>query len=156
MKVQEKLSTTLNSYHWKTFECEICKMAYPYVLRAEGRIYKLVDIERPIEGPYLIVESLALEKNSSRTIHVIKPNLPDFTFKVGRGHESEVRVNDISVSRTHAFLKYKDGNYYIEDNMSKFGTLVQVRAQIELEAHHTKAVQIGRSVISFNVKPLTA
>jgi pSer/pThr/pTyr-binding forkhead associated (FHA) protein len=25
---------------------------------------------------------------------------------MGRGHESEVRVNDISVSRCHAILKY--------------------------------------------------
>ena len=28
------------------------------------------------------------------------------TFKLGRGHESDVRVSDISVSRTHAILKY--------------------------------------------------
>jgi pSer/pThr/pTyr-binding forkhead associated (FHA) protein len=48
------------------------------------------------------------------------------TFKLGRGHESDVRVSDISVSRCHAILKYdsNDNTYYLEDNLSKFGTLV--------------------------------
>ena len=71
---------------------------------------------------------------------------------MGRGHESEIRVNDISVSRTHAIMKYRDGAFYIEDNQSKFGTLIQVKEEIELGLNTAKAVQIGRSVVSFNVK----
>jgi pSer/pThr/pTyr-binding forkhead associated (FHA) protein len=46
---------------------------------------------------------------------------------MGRGHESEVRVNDISVSRCHAIIKYKKDGIYIEDNRSKFGTLVLLK-----------------------------
>ena len=47
---------------------------------------------------------------------------------MGRGHESQVRVNDISVSRTHALLKYrKDEGIYLSDNKSKFGTLLLMR-----------------------------
>jgi len=46
---------------------------------------------------------------------------------MGRGHESEVRVNDISVSRCHTIIKYKDDGIYIKDNNSKFGTLVLIR-----------------------------
>ena len=72
---------------------------------------------------------------------------------MGRGHESEVRVCDISVSRCHALIKYKDGNYFLEDNLSKFGTLViPATSEINLEPDRTKAVQIGRSVISFTIK----
>jgi pSer/pThr/pTyr-binding forkhead associated (FHA) protein len=45
---------------------------------------------------------------------------------MGRGHESEVRICDISVSRCHSLLKFNPltSNFYIEDNLSKFGTLV--------------------------------
>lgn len=132
----------LISYYWKTFECEICKSPYPYILKvkANGKVYKLVDIETPKKGAYMIIESLTLEKNSSRIIHVLKPTKKDNVFKMGRGHDAQVRVNDISVSRTHAIIRYRDNNFFMEDNMSKFGTLVLVRNTIPLELNHTKAV----------------
>ena len=66
-------------------------------------------------------------------------------------------MSDISVSRCHAILKYdaeRTKNYYLEDNLSKFGTLVLSEQPIELEVDQTQAVQIGRSVISFTVKKI--
>jgi len=55
---------------------------------------------------------------------------------MGRGHESDLRVSDISVSRCHAILKYdweKSHGYFLEDNLSKFGTLVLANSsRIEL------------------------
>ena len=73
------------------------------------------------------MESLALEKNSSRTIHVLAFNQINDQFTMGRGHESQVRVNDISVSRTHALIKHRENGIYLQDNKSKFGTLVLMR-----------------------------
>ena len=48
---------------------------------------------------------------------------------MGRGHDSEVRVNDISVSRCHAIINYRPDGIYIADNRSKFGTLVLNHSQ---------------------------
>ena len=47
-------------------------------------------------------------------------------IKVGRGHETDIRVTDISVSRFHARINRSltTGEYFVEDNKSKFGTLV--------------------------------
>ena len=65
-----------------------------------------------------------------------------------------MRVSDISVSRCHAFLKYtSDDCFYLEDNFSKFGTLVLQKGSVELSLEENKVVQIGRSVITFSVKP---
>lgn len=47
-------------------------------------------------------------------------------IKVGRDHECDVRVTDISVSRYHAMIKRtseKGGGFYVNDNSSKFGTI---------------------------------
>lgn len=90
-------------------------------------------------------------------VHVIKPtNGGKSEFKLGRGHESDLRVSDISVSRCHAIIKYDSHTtkrFYLEDNLSKFGTLVLANNGIvELDFEQTKAIQIGRSVISFTVK----
>jgi len=104
----------------------------------------------------MLLESLPLDKNTSRMIHMLCVSEPKTEFKMGRGHESEVRVNDISVSRCHAIIKYEKDGFYIQDNMSKFGTLVLVKGQLRLELEHTKAVQVGRSVVSFNVRNMNA
>lgn len=91
-------------------------------------------------------------------IHLIMPDNDKQLFKLGRGHESDVRVSDISVSRCHALIKFnkETGRYYLEDNLSKFGTLVLAKGTIDLDVDMTKAVQIGRSVVSFTVKPFIA
>lgn len=31
------------SFTWRLFECELCKHAYPYVFKAKGRSYRLID-----------------------------------------------------------------------------------------------------------------
>jgi RING-variant domain/FHA domain len=114
VKKQMKTSPCFSSFYWKSFECEICKKAYPLVLRAKCetaksgyRTYNLVNYERP-EGSFLVLESLNQEKNTSRIIHIIRPNEGKLSFKFGRGHESDLRINDISVSRCHAIIKYKE------------------------------------------------
>ena len=153
-----KQEDTVTSYTWKQFECEICKKPYPYVFRSQGQKYRLVDVVLPQSGDFMWLESLTFEKNSSRIVHVIKPNDTKTQFKMGRGHESDLRVSDISVSRCHAILKYDaagTNKFYLEDNLSKFGTLVLASNGLaELDLDRTKAIQIGRSVISFTVKKL--
>lgn len=124
------------SYSWKQFECEICKKPYPYVFKSNGNKFRLVDIELPKDKKFLWLESLTFEKNSSRMVHVIMPDENKKEFKMGRGHESDLRVSDISVSRFHAMLRYDvkgSDKYFIEDNLSKFGTLVLANSDIELE-----------------------
>ena len=73
-------------------------------------------------------------------IHLIKPNDNKDSFKLGRGHESDLRINDISVSRCHAIIKLKEGRFYLEDNLSKFGTLVLVKNRTALMPNYNKAV----------------
>ena len=73
---------------------------------------------------------------------------------MGRGHESDLRINDISVSRCHTKIKFERGKFLLEDNQSKFGTLVLVKQRTPLLPGFNKAVQIGRTVINFSVKHL--
>jgi pSer/pThr/pTyr-binding forkhead associated (FHA) protein len=106
----------------------------------------------PTNQYYILLESMPLDKNTSRMIHMLAVSDAKNEFKLGRGHESEVRVNDISVSRCHSIIKYKADGFYIEDNISKFGTIVLIRDRLKLVEETTKAVQIGRTVVSFTVR----
>jgi len=87
-----------------------------------------------------LLESMPLDKNTSRNIHMLTVTQNKSEFKLGRGHESEVRINDISVSRCHAIIKCKKDGFYIEDNLSKFGTIVLLKDRMKLAEDHTMAI----------------
>ena len=86
------------------------------------------------------MESLPLDKNTQRMIHVLVANERCKEYKLGRGHNSSVRINDISVSRLHATIRYEDDGFYINDNDSKFGTIVLVQDKLYLQKNWTKAI----------------
>ena len=143
----------VTSYYWKKFECEICKQSYPYIFKKGNDLFKLIDIAEPKpDAKYILLESMPLDKNTSRNIHMLTVTDKKTEFKLGRGHESEVRINDISVSRCHAIIKCRKDGFYIEDNLSKFGTIVLLKNTLRLAEDHTMAVQVGRSVVSFTIK----
>lgn len=45
-------------------------------------------------------------------------------LRIGRNHEVEISIADISVSREHAQLRLVDDKIVLSDKKSKFGTLV--------------------------------
>ncbi len=71
------------------------------------------------------------------------------TISVGRGHSSDLRLTDITVSRTHAVLKVVNGEFYLTDTKSKFGTLLLMRRPVELRPNHLVSLQAGRTKLSF-------
>jgi pSer/pThr/pTyr-binding forkhead associated (FHA) protein len=156
-KVTKKEGPSHCTLNWKNFECELCKTPYPYTFMLEDKRWFLVDLSRPEDKdtPYIILESLSSEKNSSRTIHCVVINTDQLSFSLGRGHDSELRINDISVSRKHASLEYKDDTFILTDLKSKFGTLMLTSDDIELSEQNSKTFQIGRTVVTIKSKSET-
>lgn len=97
---------------------------------------------------YIILESLnqLKDNNNIKSIHVII--LDDQKITLGRGHESDVRINDISVSRSHACIIFNPltSKICIRDNRSKFGTLVLIKNPILMKDKRLH-LQIGRSYV---------
>jgi hypothetical protein len=128
----------------------LCLHHFTYCFKFKNQIFSLVDIKRPDskQVPYIILESLDIEKNSSRIIHTAIFNDAAKKFSLGRGHESDLRINDISVSRLHANLIYKDDQFILIDCRSKFGTLALHHGDLILEQDCPKTIQTGRTVIT--------
>ena len=85
------------------------------------------------------------ENCNIKSIHVIQLTGEELT--IGRGHESDVRINDISVSRKHAILKYnEDGTLLLRDLKSKFGTLILIKKPLKIKEKKIH-LQIGRTYI---------
>lgn len=91
------------------------------------------------------------DKNICKGLHIINLSQKNM-IKIGRGHDVDVRINDISVSRFHAIIRIEKNNLYMEDNNSKFGTLILIRSSYPLNEYSDFSIQSGRSVLSFSLK----
>ena len=101
-------------------------------------------IKKP-EGSHLILEGIT---EKSKNLMVIQ-NVPEDGIKIGRSHDCDIRVTDISVSRNHAFIEKIENDYFVFDSKSKFGSLVK-EDKLTLELSKIKqGVQIGRTVFTF-------
>jgi hypothetical protein len=144
---KENDKKTVYSYNMKSFNCEICKTPYPLRIKIDSKFYDLIACNRPKEPNYIVLESLnqLKENNNYKSIHVITLNENEKVI-LGRGHESDVRINDISVSRTHACLVLQNSKVYLKDLKSKFGTLSLVQNPLEV-TDKKLSLQIGRTYV---------
>ena len=148
------------TYLFTQRSCELCKAVYPAsIQQLDGRHVPLVPLPET-KAPYIVLENMMRTDPAAPTgpgagtgVYVIslagKKNL-----RLGRGHESDVRIADVSISRWHATVSFtEDGNFVIEDHNSKFGTLVAMRKPklLDLNANMQASLtlQSGRSVFRF-------
>jgi len=132
----------------RKLSCEICKTSLPYLLKVNDQEVNLVDLRRPETEPYILLEK-AEDSKENKVFYLIKASEEE--TRIGRGHANSMLVSDISVSRNHASIIYKDGKFLIFDKNSKFGTLVQVNQPIELSEDKT-IIQCGKTVVILSLK----
>lgn len=78
-------------------------------------------------------------------------NISEQGISIGRGHQCEIRINDISVSRQHAQIILRDGQFRILDKGSKFGTLIKLTSSVPID-NQKRSLQIGRTVLAFSMR----
>ena len=157
--VNIKLDSTeyCNIYTYKPAECELCKTTFPDFIRHKGKLYDIVDFYSNFDS-YLIFECLFIDKTQNKYIYVVNLDIPNNKINIGRGHSSNVLLNDISVSRLHCILKIDKNakKIFISDNNSKFGTLILVQTNyITLSYELVLHLQIGRTYLKMLLKKST-
>lgn len=70
---------------------------------------------------------------------------------IGRGSANLVQVPDISVSRLHAIIRYAQGRWFLQDQGSKAGTLVNDRQVSATKLKNGDRIQIGSIEIVFRI-----
>ena len=135
----------------KPVECELCKTKFPDYIKHVNKLYPLLDFSNEYES-YLSLESLTLDKHKNKFIYVISLEKSG-KIKAGRGTEANILLSDISVSRIHCFLVVENKNVFLEDNNSKFGTLVLIQnKRLKLSQELPLSVQVGRTFLQITVK----
>merc|ERR1740139_932581 len=101
----------------------------------------LVEVPKT-QPPFIVLENMVRDsqQHATRGLHVI--SLAEKVLKLGRGHESDVRIADVSISRCHATIRFCQGQFILEDNNSKFGTLVALKKPRMLEPESALSIQV--------------
>jgi hypothetical protein len=149
-KIATKSNDSVISFTWKTLSCDLCKKSYPHHFRVSGKVVQLIDFPTPPEK-FIILETLCKEKGSSKVIYILSFYSKD-DVKMGRGHDCDLRVSDISVSRIHARIFMQGNLFYVDDHNSKFGTLIQVKRPVVLSQYDQYWLQSGSSLSKINVE----
>ena len=134
------------TYLFSHLACELCKTPYPVQIKlADGSQCQLVPMPET-KAPFIVLENLMRAEVASDTRAVYVISLAGkTTLKLGRGHESDVRIADVSISRWHATVSFtQDRRFVLEDHGSKFGTLVLIRSPVLFD--NALTVQSGRTV----------
>ena len=141
-------------YIIKPVECELCKTKFPDFIRHNGKLFALLDFNYEYKN-YITLESLTLDKHKNKFLYVISLD-NNKKIKLGRGHDSDILLSDISVSRIHCIISTENKNVYIEDNNSKFGTLILIQSpSIQMVEHLPLFFQVGRTFFSCRYKKQT-
>ena len=143
-------------YQYKQAECELCKTKFPDFIKHKGKLYEILDFSKDFTN-YLIIENLTLDKNHNKYLYVV--NLDNLNkLNIGRGHDSNIILNDISVSRIHCTLNINKNmkKLFVTDNNSKFGTLILIQTNNIILCSSLKLnIQIGRTYLEMLLKSST-
>jgi len=137
------------SYDSKEIKCEICKEKYPDYIFYHNRYYN-IKFYTPSFNKYIILESFRNDNYKSNFFHIISLENKN-VFIIGRAEETDFCIPDLSISRYHCFLHIHNNEIYLEDNGSKFGSLILLQNNnIKMIEKYNLKIQINS--IYFNIK----
>lgn len=144
-KVASRITEKAMSLYLKDLSCELCNTALPSFITCENQQISLVAMNFPNKN-YIVFEEFRPEKKQKQGLHIISLDPGEFG-NIGRGHDCDIKISDISVSRKHCKVKLQGDSFYIEDLKSKFGTLVKLGSSFVIKNNTDITIQISRTVL---------
>ena len=139
-------------YYWNSFDCEICLAEYPKYIKHKSLLYYLVDNKSNYEE-YAQLELKMYDEEKKKPVSkgIIILNIKELSHSdvsIGRTNNNDLKLKDISVSRTHCNLSYSKGKIIVKNLEPKFGTLVYKKEHITLASNSDYAcVLSGKCLI---------
>ncbi len=145
-KIQNKDSDITISYNISNFKCELCKENFPDYIKYNNKIYDLIFYQSKF-NQYIIIETVRDDKFKSRFLHIISYD-DKKTISIGRASDCELSIPELSISRNHCLIHKINSNLYLEDNFSKFGTLVLIQnPKVKIIDNLPLKIQVGKTYL---------
>lgn len=149
-KMTKRSAGFLTLIAFKKLTCEICKATFPEKLKFKNKIYSLIQPNNS-EKSYIMLEAISTKESVSETRYIYIIQLMEGeSLSMGRNNEADIKLNDISVSRIHAYVCFNNNDFYLKDKNSKFGTLVKLQKPIVVIPGLSLFLQYGKFYLSFS------
>ena len=147
-KAVKKSNVNCTTYSWKSLKCDICKEELPLTIPFEGRKYEIFSLPKP-NSNYIILQDFRRQKYDHIVHILVDSNAP---LLIGRSADTDLKINDVSVSRSHAVINCYKNIFYLKDCGSKFGSLIILKRPLIIEENKDAIVQVNRTVFFFKFK----
>jgi hypothetical protein len=148
---KDYMGGNLKIINFINFLCPLCNEPYNPIVKKGNNFYNIMPYSFDKQVYHIVLESINFVKEGVFCVMIIIFTFPNKKeeYYLGRGHEASFKISDISISRVHAKFYLIDDNIIIDDLGSKFGTLLLVRKNIDINEMIEKKmkIQIGRSVV---------
>ena len=139
------------SYNRKDISCELCKEKFPDYIKHNNLFYN-ISFYKPKFEEFIVLESMKANKEKVKYIHLLSFD-NKFNVNIGRANECELSIAELSVSRYHCMIHKEDGELFLEDNSSKFGTLILVQNnKLIMNDYIPLRLQINKTFIKIKAK----
>lgn len=153
--------------YYQSVNCEVCLSAYATHFLDKNVLYnhkqqdnhfkkdnyKLIPVinEPKIEPPYVI-----LKENSKYHVISLSSNK---SIKLGRLFNNgldnisdvDIKLNDSSISKYHASLRYEDKKFILSDNYSRYGSYVLLNTPHSIQKSQKTVFSLGNSLITLSI-----
>lgn len=150
-----KVNITINSkntcikYTLNPVKCEICKTFLPDYYKKDGKLFEICEFNSDYQN-YISLETVISEKQQFKNIYVLNLSNDNYLYRIGRDHDSDVKVNDVTISRNHAGVFRDNDKVYLIDLEAKFGTTIMLQNnRFKFISNKCITLQIGSTLISF-------
>ena len=110
------------TYNTRDISCELCKEKLPDYIRYNNKLYNIT-FYRPDYEEFIVLESVRADEERIKYIHLVSfDNKNDIV--IGRSNKCQLSIPEISISRVHSVIHKRFGELFLEDNNSRYGTLV--------------------------------
>lgn len=144
--VQIQKSENLTKFTVKKMICEISKCQIHKKILKKSLIFGFLN-NLTFTKPYLVLDFFDCSKEYSVIIVELEESQE---IVIGRSSDAGFCVPDISVSRNQAVLKVINGEFWVKDCGSRFGSLISLK---KLALNTEENVQVGNCVLHFMPTP---
>lgn len=137
---------------YKLIFCDICKQKYPLTVKVGNKTTSIIEVELSEDIQSLLIQVFEDETAKLSKIFILRlQKKRDSKISIGRSETCDIVFPDISVSRNHASLIWKNEKLFLDDLNSKFGSLKLVEQDFDLEKANSKKFVIDKFMLEIHL-----